>query len=158
LPRILQASGATAIQAVAAAALIGPAQVFARAIEASVMSRFHPLTVMRLACMAHPLGAALLGIFGGSAAWLFAVCHGGGNGILTISRGTVPLAIFGSDNYAYRLGLLGAPARFAQALAPLGFSVLIDHHGGSVLVISSGLSIAAVAALLLVRPDAHAKT
>ena len=119
------------------------------------MSRFHPLTITRIACMSHPLGAVLLWGLGGSAAWLFAVCHGAGNGILTISRGTVPLAIFGADNYAYRLGLLGAPARFAQALAPLGFSVLIDHHSAYVLVISSALSMVAVAALLLVRPRRH---
>jgi hypothetical protein len=67
---------------------------------------------------------------GGPAAILFAVCHGTGNGILTIARGTLPLAIFGPQDYGYRLGILGAPARIAQAAAPLAFHVLIDDLGG----------------------------
>ena len=39
----------------------------------------------------------------------FMLLHGGGHGILTVARGTVPLAVFGPANYGYRLGLLGAP-------------------------------------------------
>ena len=45
LPRILEAAGATTLQAVSAGALIGPAQVFARVVEASFLSRYHPLAV-----------------------------------------------------------------------------------------------------------------
>lgn len=56
----------------------------------------------------------------------FTLLHGAGNGILTIARGTVLLAVFGPDNYGYRLGLLGAPARIAQAGAPLAFGLLIE--------------------------------
>jgi hypothetical protein len=37
--------------------------------------------------------------------------HGAGNGLLTIAKGTVPLAIFGSVGYGLRSGILGAPAR-----------------------------------------------
>jgi len=80
---------------------------------------------------------------------VFALFHGSGNGILTIARGTLPLALFGSNNYAYRLGLLGAPSRMAQAAAPLAFSLLIDVMGSKVLIVSSALSLAALAALLL---------
>ena len=48
-PRILEAAGATSVQAVAAGALIGPAQVAARIVEASLLSRYHPLVSTRLA-------------------------------------------------------------------------------------------------------------
>ena len=116
-PRIMEAAGATSVQAIAAGALIGPAQVGARIVEAGLLSRYHPLVSARLACITHPLGAAIVGIFGGAAAGVFAVFHGSGNGILTIARGTLPLSIFGSQNFAYRLGLLGAPSRMAQAAA-----------------------------------------
>ena len=58
LPRILEAAGATPLQAVAAGALIGPAQVAARIFEASFLSRYHPLLSTRLACLTHPIGAA----------------------------------------------------------------------------------------------------
>jgi MFS family permease len=154
LPRILEAAGATASQAVFAGALIGPAQVLARLLEISFLSRYHPLISTRLACMTHPIGAAILAVFGGGAASVFAIFHGAGNGVLTIARGTLPLAIFGPENYGYRLGLIGAPARMAQAAAPLAFGVLIEHMGSKTLIVSSALSLAALAALCLLRPDA----
>jgi MFS family permease len=143
LPRILEAAGATSVQAVAAGALIGPAQVLARIVEASFLSRYHPLVSTRLACLTHPIGAAILALAGGGAASVFAIFHGTGNGILTIARGTLPLAIFGPGNYGYRLGIIGAPARMAQAIAPLAFGLLIDRMGIHILIVSSGLSLAA---------------
>jgi hypothetical protein len=149
LPRILEALGASGAQAVLAGAMIGPAQVAARILEASLLSRFHPIQSARLACLTHPIGAAVIGIFGGGAAVAFALLHGAGNGILTIARGTLPLAIFGPENYGYRLGLLGAPSRICQALAPLGFGLLIEPLGGRVLMVSSLLSLSALGALLL---------
>ncbi|MBX9711365.1 MAG: MFS transporter [Xanthobacteraceae bacterium] len=153
LPRILEAAGATSVQAVTAGALIGPAQVFARIVEAAFLNRYHPLLSTRLACITHPIGAAILAIAGGGASGVFAVLHGMGNGVLTIARGTLPLAIFGPENYGYRLGLLGAPARISQAMAPLAFSILIDYLGSRVLVVSSLLSLLALAALCMVGRD-----
>jgi MFS family permease len=114
LPRILEAAGASSVQAVAAGALIGPAQVIARIIEAGFLSRYHPIVSTRLACLAHPMGAAILALSGGGAAGVFAIFHGAGNGILTIARGTLPLAIFGPENFGYRLGIIGAPARWRR--------------------------------------------
>ena len=151
LPRIMEAAGATTTQAVFAGALIGPAQVAARIFEASFLSRYHPLVSTKLACITHPIGAAILGLAGGGAASVFALFHGAGNGILTIARGTLPLAIFGPENYGYRLGIIGAPARMAQAAAPLLFGLLIEVMGARVLIVSSALSIAALLALFLLR-------
>jgi MFS family permease len=151
LPRILQAAGATTLQAVSAGALIGPAQVLARIVEASFLSRYHPLLSTRLACLTHPIGAVILALAGGGAASIFALFHGAGNGILTIARGTLPLAIFGPQNYGYRLGIIGAPARMAQAIAPLAFGLLIDTMGSRILIVSSALSLSALLALLMLR-------
>jgi MFS family permease len=149
LPRILEAAGATSLQAVSAGALIGPAQVAARIVEASFLSRYHPLLSTRLACLMHPIGAAILALVGGAATSAFAIFHGAGNGVLTIARGTLPLAIFGPQNYGYRLGIIGAPARMAQAIAPLAFGLLIDVMGSRILIVSSALSLSALLALLL---------
>jgi len=151
LPRILEATGATTLQAVAAGALIGPAQVAARVFEASFLSRYHPLVSTRLACLTHPIGAAIVGLVGGPAASAFAIFHGTGNGILTIARGTLPLAIFGPQNYGYRLGIIGAPARMMQAAAPLAFGLLIDAMGSRVLMVSSALSLSALLAVFLLK-------
>ena len=101
LPRILEAAGATSVQAIAAGALVGPSQVAARIAEAGFLSRYHPLVSGRLACLTHPLGAALIAVTGGTGAYsAFAILHGSGNGILTIARGTLPLAIFGPGEAA----------------------------------------------------------
>jgi hypothetical protein len=124
--------------------------------EAGLLKRFHPLVSARLATAAHPLAAAMLALIGPAAASAFALVHGAGNGILTIARGTVPLAIFGAENYGYRLGLLGAPARIAQACAPLLFGLLIERTGAGALAISAGFSIAAFLALLFVSPKQSA--
>jgi hypothetical protein len=63
----------------------------------------------------------------------------------------LPLAIFGPENYAYRLGLIGAPSRICQALAPLGFGLLIGPMGRLVVAVSAGLSLAALVALMALR-------
>jgi predicted MFS family arabinose efflux permease len=156
LPRILESMGATSVQAVTAGAFFGPAQVFARIVEAGFLSRYHPLVSTRLACLMHPIGALIIAAVGGPASIVFAMFHGAGNGIITIARGTLPLAIYGPVNYGYRLGLLGAPARIAQAAAPLAFSFLVDAMGGQVLVVSSALSLAAFTALWFVHGSTEA--
>jgi MFS family permease len=61
------------------------------------------------------------------------------------------LAVFGPDGYGERTGLLGAPARAAQALAPLLFGLLLDRMGASVIIVSAALCLAAFAALLVLR-------
>jgi predicted MFS family arabinose efflux permease len=156
-PRILEISGASQTEAIAAGALIGPAQVAARLMEAGLLARFHPLVSARLAMLGHPAGAVLLMAAGGSgaASSAFALLHGAGNGIITIARGTVPLALFGPQNYGYRLGLLGMPSRFLSALAPFGFALLLERLGTHILIVSTGLSLAALAALFLVRRPAE---
>ncbi|MGC2198526.1 MAG: MFS transporter, partial [Stellaceae bacterium] len=111
LPRLLEMAGASAAAAIAAAALMGPAQVAARLFEFGVLKRMHPLVSTRLALLMHPVGAAVLGAIGGPAAAVFAIFHGAGNGLLTISRGTLPLALFGPAGYGRRTGIIAAPAR-----------------------------------------------
>ena len=159
LPRLLEAAGATAAEAVAAGALIGPSQVGARILEASLLKRFHPMVSARLSVALHPVGAGILGLLGvAAAAFPFTILHGAGSGILTIARGTVPLAMFGPRNYGYRLGLLGAPSRVAMAAAPLLFGVLIEYYGARVLLFSSVLSMAALLGLcaLPIKTSANA--
>jgi predicted MFS family arabinose efflux permease len=151
LPALFEMMGSTTVQAVAAAALVGPAQVAARLAEFIIMRRIHPLVSARIAASMHPIGAAVLAAFGAPAAAAFALLHGAGNGLLTIARGTVPLALFGPVNYGARTGLLGAPARAAQAGAPLLFGLLLDSMGVWVLAVSAGLCLSALAVLFLLR-------
>ncbi|WP_240791071.1 MFS transporter [Roseomonas sp. AR75] len=152
LPALLQATGASAAAAIAAAALVGPAQVAARVLEFGLLGRFHPLVSGRLATLGHPLGAAALLLFGPVAAPAFTVLHGMGNGIMTIVKGTLPLAIFGPVGYGARQGLLSAPSRFLQALSPFAFGLLLERASvGAALALTSGLCLAAFVAMMLLR-------
>jgi hypothetical protein len=155
LPRLLQLAGATPVEAVATAALMGPAQVAARLAELMIMRRIHPLVSARIATALHPLGAGALLLLGTAGAPLFVILYGAGNGLLTIARGTVPLALFGPNAYGERTGLLGAPARAAQALAPLLFGFLLGTMGLAALFVSAGLCVAALGALLCLRKSTN---
>jgi len=155
LPRLLQESGLSAAAAIGIAALVGPAQVGARCLEFVLLQRFHPLISARLAAIAHPIGAAGVMLVGAPATTAFVLLHGGGNGILTIAKGTLPLAIFGPHGYGLRQGLLMVPARFAQAFSPLVFALLIDDFGTRALWLSAALGVLAYAALTFLQRRAH---
>jgi MFS family permease len=150
------AVGSTLATAVFVGALVGPAQVAARILEFGVLRKVHPPLSARLATLMHPLGAALIGIFGAPAAALFGVLHGAGNGILTIAKGTLPLAIFGPAGYGQRQALLMVPARIAQALAPWLFGLCLDRWGAGALWLSGALGAVAFIALWFLPKQASA--
>jgi MFS family permease len=157
LPRLLQISGTTLGAAVAAGALVGPAQVAARLLEFGVLRRMHPLLSARLAAVMHPLGAVALALFGAPAAAVFAVLHGAGNGMLTITKGTLPLSLFGPQGYGQRQGVLMVPARVAAASSPWLFGLCLDRFGSGALAVSGALGAVAFLALwALQTPEAGA--
>jgi len=156
LPRTLEAAGAPLGTAVAVGALIGPAQVAGRLLEFGFLRRVHPLLSARLAALAHPAGVAVLLSAGPAMAPAFAVLHGAGNGILTIAKGTLPLALFGPHGYGARQGWLMMPARIAQALAPFLFGLALDAWGARALWLSGAIGLTACAALMLLRAQPSA--
>ncbi len=162
LPQLLMASGVSLAAAVALGGLIGPAQVAARVLEFGVLQKLHPLLSGRIASALHPLGVAVLLAFGAPGAAAFCLLHGAGNGILTIAKGTMTLAIFGAQGYGQRQGLLLVPARIAQALAPWLFGLALARWGLGSLYLSAAVGVAMVGALMMLRArtasDATQKT
>lgn len=152
LPHLLAAVGAAPGAVIAIGALVGPAQVAGRLLEFGFLRRLHPLVSARAAALMHPVGAVLLVVLGAPVAAAFALLHGAGNGILTIAKGTLPLALFGSAGYGHRQGLLMLPARLGQALSPWLFGLLLADFGAAALWVSAALGLSAVAALLLIHP------
>lgn len=150
LPRVLQESGASLAAAVAAAALVGPAQVGARVLEFWLMRQVHPIVSARIASLAHPVGAAGLIAVGAPAASPFAVVHGAGNGVMTIASGALPLALFGPGGYGLRQGVLMAPARVISASAPFLFDLLLARYGTGSLAVTGALGVAAFTVLMLI--------
>lgn len=121
MPGLLRAAGASSTAAIAAAALVGPAQVGARIVEFGLLRSFHPVSSARIASALHPIGAAFLVALGAPGIIAFALLHGAGNGMITIAKGTLPLALFGPQGYGRRNGLLSVPARVLQSAAPFLF-------------------------------------
>ena len=156
LPGLLQAAGASSTAAIAAAALVGPAQVGARIVEFGLLRSFHPVSSARIASVLHPIGAAFLAVFGAPGIIAFALLHGAGNGMITIAKGTLPLALFGPQGYGLRSGLLSAPARMLQASSPFLFGLLLDRVGIGAVGLSAGLCLAAFGSLFLLRPHCAA--
>ena len=152
LPGLLQAAGASSTAAIAAAALVGPAQVASRIVEFSLLRSFHPISSARIAAALHPIGAAFIVLFGVPGILAFTLLHGAGNGMITIAKGTLPLTLFGPQGYGLRSGLLSVPARTLQAASPFLFGLLLDRVGIGALGLSVGLCLAAAGALFLVRP------
>lgn len=153
LPSMLVAFGATPAQALLAGTLVGPAQVGARLLEAGLLSRFHPLLSARLAMLMNPIGVVTLIAGGALFAPVYAVLYGAGNGIITIARGTLPLALFGPVGFGKRVGMISLPARLTGAAAPLVLGLMVEHIGRSALWISALASVSAFSALLLLRVD-----
>ncbi|PTU30062.1 MFS transporter [Stenotrophobium rhamnosiphilum] len=151
LPRVLQAAGCTPTAAVAAAALLGVSQVVARLADAGFLHRVHPLIAGRIAVSLHPLGAFLLFVFGAPVAVVFTALHGASVGLMTIVKGTLPLALFGSAGFGRRAGLLEAPSRVVQALAPIAFGLMLDSWGAHVLWISGAIGCVGFCGLMILR-------
>ncbi|MBS0243602.1 MAG: hypothetical protein JSS20_15605, partial [Proteobacteria bacterium] len=144
LPHLLSLSGISQKDALAAAALAGPAQIFMRLIEAVGFTRRSPLLVVSSSSLLHPIGAFLLLISAPFAPLLFPMLHGMTSGVVITARATVPLTVFGPNAFGVRLGRLSRSIRVVSALAPLLFAILIERLGLGVLWISSALCLTSI--------------
>ncbi|MCJ2099835.1 MFS transporter [Methylobacterium sp. E-046] len=125
---LLQARGVALAAAVTYGGLIGPSQVAARLIEIAGRGRYHPLWTLTAAFTLVGLGLSLLAAHWSDIA-LALILYGAGNGVYSIARGTVPLALFGPDHYAGLVGRLARPGLVAQAAAPPLGAVLFSRLG-----------------------------
>ncbi|MEO8536365.1 MAG: MFS transporter [Betaproteobacteria bacterium] len=149
---LLAAGGLAARDAVLVGALIGPMQVAGRAMELAWSHRASPFGVGTLAFAL--LATALVLLFFVRGVWLFALLfallYGWANGLMTIVRGTVPAALFGSRDFGTLLGKLAQPQFILKALAPV-LLTLIFHVDASRMTALGILAAAAIAALLAFR-------
>lgn len=138
---ILQSEGMALAAAVAVGTLIGPSQVGARVVEMLIGDRLHPTVTLLGAGVLVAVGMTMLASGSGVAA-LAVVLYGAGNGVWSIARGTVPLALFGPDRYPVVMGRLAAPNLIVQAGAPFAAGMAITSLGATVTL----ATLAAVAA------------
>ena len=122
-------AGMDAATVVAIGALFGPAQVAARICELLFARSIHPLLIARFAVAMLLAAFALIALFGltVAAAASFAVMFGMANGLLTIARGAVPLALFGPAGYGHIVGRIGGPYLAMQAIAPFALAFVAER-------------------------------
>jgi len=110
-------------------ALFGPAQVIARVTELAFGRNLHPLMLARFAVGLLVTAFLLLAALGLSTATAtaFALMFGAANGLLTIARGAVPLALFGAAGYGRLMGRIAGPSLTMQAAAPFVLAFVAER-------------------------------
>ena len=131
---MLKTIGFSVSTALAIGMMIGPAQIIARLLELSLFKNLHPSWSSRVGVLFSFFGIIFLFTDGYVLALLGAALYGVGNGILTIIRGTLPLALFGQEGYATRMGLLGRPIMIALAFGPLISAFILEKWGINILL------------------------
>ena len=128
---MLTGLGLAASAAVWVASLRGIGQSLARLAQVLFGRRLHPLD-LNLAAALVLTACFVAGFASGSflaAAAAFTFFYGAGNGILTITRGTLPLVLFDHRTYGAFVGKLLVPSFLLSAIAPFAYAAVIEAFG-----------------------------
>jgi hypothetical protein len=127
----MQQAGLGPEQAIMVGMAFGPGQVFGRVAEMFWGARFPAIAGGRVAVFALPVALAFLlsGSMNFALALLFALGCGMSNGLMTIARGTVALALFGRLGYGAIMGDLGLASLFSRAGGPVALAWGLEHLG-----------------------------
>ena len=135
-------------------ALFGPSQVTARLCEFVFAGHRHPLFMLRFALAVLLAGFALLAVFGFSvlAVAAFVVLFGAANGLVTIARGAVPLALFGHVGYGHLIGRIAKGFLAVQAAAPLVLAFVVERTSDQAAVaLTAAFAVVALLCFVAIR-------
>jgi hypothetical protein len=125
---LIEASGVAVALAVSIASMKGVAQVAGRVWEIIWGRNIDPVNLGRIAIGLLPAAFVIL-LFAG-ADWLtaatFTLIFGASNGLVTIVRGAVPLALFGAGGYGKVLGIIATPVLLFNAVSPMLFAAIVE--------------------------------
>ena len=128
---LLEAAGLAGAVAVWVASLKGHGQFAGRVVEIFFGKNLRAMTVARISIGVLPAALVLLMLAEGQF-WLlvaFTLVLGASQGVITIVRGAVPLALFGTEGYGAVLGLIATPILLVNAFSPTVFAVIVDQVG-----------------------------
>ena len=152
---LLEAAGLATAVAVWVASLKGVAQFGGRVVEILFARNLRAITVARVAVGVLPPSLLLLLVGAGSLPLVvaFTLVMGASQGVLTIVRGAVPLALFGAKGYGAVLGVIATPVLVVNAASPSIFGWIVDHWGWGAARVSMlvGCSLAWLAMELMSR-------
>jgi hypothetical protein len=128
---LLEAAGLATAAAVWVASLKGFAQFGGRVVEIVFGRNLRAISVGRIAIGILPPSLVLLMLAAGQvpAIVAFTLLMGASQGVLTIIRGAVPLALFGATDYGAVLGLIATPVLVVNAASPTIFAWIVDRWG-----------------------------
>ncbi len=152
---ILISRGLTATTAVALSTAVGPSQVFARLLELTIGRRWPPYVSMALGVVGVSIGIGLIASNSGLNLPALMI-YGAGLGVVSITTGTVPLAIFGPVRYPPLMGRIRRISLVLQALTPAIGAALLSHIGmNALLAFIVALTIACLIVCLWLAQRAH---
>ena len=128
---LLEAAGLAGATAVWVASLKGHGQFAGRLVEIFFGRNLRAMTVARIAIGVLPPALLILMLARGEL-WLlvaFTLLLGASQGVITIVRGAVPLALFGVQGYGAVLGLIATPILLVNAFSPALFALIVDQIG-----------------------------
>jgi MFS family permease len=128
---LLEAAGLATAAAVWVASLKGVAQFGGRVVEIVFGRNLRAITVGRIAIGILPPSLVLLLAGTGSLPLVvtFTLLMGASQGVITIVRGAVPLALFGVKGYGAVTGVIATPVLVVGAAAPTVFAWIVDRWG-----------------------------
>ena len=128
---LLEAAGLATAAAVWVASLKGVAQFGGRVVEIAFGRNLRAITVGRIAIGILPIALVLLlaGTRSVPLVVAFTLIMGASQGVLTIVRGAVPLALFGAKGYGAVLGVIATPVLVVNAASPTVFAWIVDRWG-----------------------------
>jgi hypothetical protein len=130
---VLQARGLEPSAAVWLGAIVGPSQVAARVVEMLAGRHYHPIWTMAASAVLAAVGIGMLFFdFPGYSAAI--ALYGAGNGIGSVARGTLPLALFGSLRYPTLMGRLARPILMSMAVSPCVGAIVFQVGGANLLL------------------------
>jgi MFS family permease len=131
LVSLLEAAGLVTAAAVWVASLKGVAQFGGRVVEIAFARNLRAITVGRIAIGILPPSLLLLLAGNGSLPLVvaFTLLMGASQGVITIVRGAVPLALFGAAGYGAVLGVIATPVLVINAASPTIFAWVIERWG-----------------------------
>ena len=128
---LLEAAGLAGATAVWVASLKGHGQFGGRLVEIFFGKNLKAMTVARIAIGVLPPALVLLMVARGEFLLLvtFTLLLGASQGVITIVRGAVPLALFGTQGYGAVLGLIATPILLVNAFSPALYALIVDQVG-----------------------------
>ncbi|MCB1511795.1 MAG: MFS transporter [Hyphomicrobiaceae bacterium] len=159
LPELFKQLGLAATTAITIAALAGPVQVAARAIDMALSSRTTALGVARTASMLLPASLAGLVVVTlvvplqvpllVACLVVFVMSWGAANGLTSVARAAVPLELFDPNRFATAMGRLAIMQNIAFASAPVVLAAALHRYGPTTaVVLSTILALVALGAMI----------